>query len=517
MRAIAPRDGGSEVPLDRKARPPLALRALVLLALAGVALHASGLTAYGWFRDELYYLSCAKRLAWGYVDHPPLSVAALAVLRAVAGDSLAAMRLAIALVTACAVVATGALTRELGGGRWAQLAAAGALAVAPFTLATGHYWSMNAFDLLFWVTSTWCALRAFRSEGGGAVAWLALGAVLGLGLLDKWSVAWLCAGIVVAIVLSPVRRALRTPWPWLAALLAAAIVAPNLLWQASHGWPTLEFMRNASQDKMKPLDLAGLIGGQVLLLGPGGALVWIAGLAAALRRERARLVAIVWLVTLALLAANGSARAGYLALAGPGLLAAGAVWWEARGRAARFAIPVLAVLLALPLAPFAIPVLPVERFVAFQKALGREPKSEERHRMGALPQHFADMFGWPELADSVARVAAELPRAERDRAIVLVNNYGEAGALEHFGAGRVPTIACEHNQWFYWPPAWDGNVAIVVGRDSADIASEFDSVSVAGRAGHALAMPYEQDLPILVARGYRGDVPTAWARGKHFD
>ena len=498
----------------RTARPPLALGALVLLALAGVALHASGLTAYGWFRDELYYLSCAKRLAWGYVDHPPLSVAALALLRAVAGDSLAAMRIAIALVTACAVVTTGALTRELGGGRWAQLAAAGALAIAPFTLGTGHYWSMNAFDLLFWVAGTWCALRAFR---GGAREWLVLGAVLGLGLLDKWSIAWLGAGIAVALVLSPARRALRTPWPWLAALLAAAIVAPNLFWQAGHGWPTLEFMRHASEDKMKPLDLAGLIGGQILLLGPGAALVWIAGLAVALRREGARPVAIVWLVTLALLAANGSARAGYLALAGPGLLAAGAVWWEGRGRLARVAIPALAVLLALPLAPFAMPVLPVERFVAWQKALGREPKSEERHRMGALPQHFADMFGWPELADSVARVSTTLTAAERARAIVLVNNYGEAGALERFGAGRVPAIACEHNHWFYWPPAWDGGIAIVVGRDSADIASEFESVVVAGRAGHPLAMPYEQDLPILVARGYRGDVPTAWARGKHFD
>jgi hypothetical protein len=136
--------------------------------------------------------------------------------------------------------------------------------------------------------------------------------------------------------------------------------------------------------------------------------------------------------------------------------------------------------------------------------------------MGALPQHYADMFGWPEFADSVARVTAELPPRDRALAIVVVGNYGEAGALERFGEGRVPRVACQHNSWFYWPPAWDGSVAILVGRDSSEAAREFSSVEVAGRAGHPLAMPYERDLPILVARGFRPDFRTAWAGGKHF-
>jgi len=136
--------------------------------------------------------------------------------------------------------------------------------------------------------------------------------------------------------------------------------------------------------------------------------------------------------------------------------------------------------------------------------------------MGTLPQHYADMFGWPELADSVARVAAKLTPAERSAAIVVVDNYGEAGALERFGAGRLPRIACQHNNWFYWPPAWDGAVAIFVGRDSEEVAGEFRSVEVAGRAGHPLAMPYEQNLPIVIGRGFGPDFREAWAHGKHF-
>ena len=498
----------------RPPRPPPEVAGLALVALAVLALHAACLTEYGWFRDELYYLSCARRLAWGYVDQPPFSILVLAVVRALAGESLVVMRLVSALAMVKLVIWTGLLARDLGARRYGQLLAGLAVGISPLALAIGHFYSMNVFDLVFWVVCTFLALRAFRGEGGRW--WLALGVMLGLGLLNKWSVAWLGVGIAVALVASPSRRALRTPWPWLAALIAAAIVAPNVAWQARHGWPTFEFMHNASTEKMRAFDLAGFLLGQVLALGPGAAPLWLAGLVVALRRRQWRPVAIVWLVTFTLLVANGSARVEYLALAAPALFAAGATWWESRGATARGVVATLAIVLALPLVPFGLPCLPVPAYVAYQKALRLEPKSEERHRMGVLPQHYADMFGWPEFADSVARVTSTLSPRDRALAIVIVDNYGEAGALDHFGEGRVPRVACQHNNWFYWPPAWDGSVAILVGRDSSEAAREFRSVEVAGSAGHPLAMPYERDLPILVARGFQPDFRAAWARGKHF-
>ena len=132
---------------------------------------------------------------------------------------------------------------------------------------SGHYYSMNAFDIVVLgdrAPSSRCARFAARARRW----WLALGLTLGLGLLNKWSVAWLGAGLAVALVASPSRRALRTPWPWLAALIAAAIVSPNLAWQARHGWPTLEFMRNASANKMRAFDLGGLPAGAGPRAGP---------------------------------------------------------------------------------------------------------------------------------------------------------------------------------------------------------------------------------------------------------
>ena len=216
-------------------RPPLAWAALALVAVASVGVHALCLGQYGWFRDELYYASCARRLAWGYVDHPPLSIGLLALVRTVFGSGLEAPRLLAALVSAATCLTAGAIARELGGRRFAQVLAALALALAPMSLAIGHYYSMNVLDMLFWSAATLLALRAFDSGARGT--WLSLGLLLGLGLLNKWSVLWLGCGLAVALLVSPRRGQLRSAGPWLGAALAALLFAPNLGWEWRHGWP----------------------------------------------------------------------------------------------------------------------------------------------------------------------------------------------------------------------------------------------------------------------------------------
>jgi hypothetical protein len=496
-------------------RPPLAVREIFIVALGLVTLHAAALTRYGWFRDELYYLSCAKRLAWGYVDQPPLSIAVLAAVRALFGDGLGVLRLASALVAALVVVLAALLARQLHGGRYAQVLSGIAVGFAPLVLALGHYYSMNVFDLASWLLGALLFLRAL--ERPSLAHWALLGACLGLGLLNKWSVLWLGAGMGVGLVLTRHRRLLATPGPWIAAGIAFALFAPTIAWQVGHGWPTLEFIRNASGQKMRAAAPLALLASQGLLLGPGAIPLWVAGLLSRGPGGSARLLLTIFLTTFAILIAQGHARAEYLALGLIPLVPAGAVYFERRGRALRVIAPALLVGLLVPAVPLALPILPVERFIAYQARLGMAPSSEERHRMGALPQHYADMFGWPEMADSVARVAARLTPGERARAIVVVDNYGEAGALEKFGAGRLPRVACQHNNWYLWgPPAWDGGVAILVGRDSSEAAEEFGRVEVAGVAGHPLAMPYEQGLPILIVRDFHADLRAAWQAGKHY-
>jgi len=504
--------------------PPPARGAAFALLAAVVLVHLPAMGRYGWFRDELYYVSCAKRLAWGYVDQPPLSIALLAAWRLLVRDSLVGMRLVPLAAHAALVLLAMRLARRLGGGAFAQaLAGVGVLASLVY-LGMDHYYSMNALDPVLWAGAALLLLRALERERTSDWVWF--GAVVGLGLLNKLSMLWCVAGLFIGVAVSSRRRVLASPGPWLAGAIGAVLFAPHVLWQVAHGWPTLEFMRNATAHKMVAASLPGFLIGQVLAMNPLAAPIWLAGLVRGLRGragDMGKVLAVQYVTVLVLLIVERTARIDYLAPAYPGLLALGGIAIERattasgrRGwRIAAVAAPLAAMLALLP---FALPVISPEGFVRYQAMLGLKPATEEHHKMGALPQHYADMFGWPEFADSVARVTSTHTPDERARAIVIVDNYGEAGALEMFGKGRLPRIASQHNTWYLWgPPAWDRSVVIFVGRDSAKVAEECDDVHVAGVAGHPLAMPYERDVKIIVARHFRPDLAVAWKRGKHYE
>uniref|UniRef100_A0A832MJ55 Glycosyltransferase RgtA/B/C/D-like domain-containing protein n=1 Tax=Eiseniibacteriota bacterium TaxID=2212470 RepID=A0A832MJ55_UNCEI len=494
--------------------PPLAAGPLLGVAAAAFALHLAALTRYGWFRDELYYAASTSRLDWGYVDHPPLSIAVLALVRAVGGDGLAPIRLAAALAGAATVFLTGALARRLGGGAFAQALAALGVALAPVVLGVSHIYSMNALDLVLWAAALLALLGAM--ERGTTGRWAALGVVLGVGLLNKISVLWLGAGIAAALLATPHRRALATPGPWLAALVAAALFAPYVAWNAAHGWPTLEFMANARQHKMTTLEPARFLLDQVLHMNPAAAPVWLVGLAAGLAGRvgaGGRAFAVVWLATLAILLASGSARASYLAPAYAGLWAAGAVALErATARRGRAALVTAVALAGLAAAPLALPLLPVEAFVRFQRALGLAPRTEERHAMGALPQHYADMHGWEEMVALVAEAHARLSPEERARCRVFGQNYGEAGAVDVLGRRLgLPRAISGHNSYWLWGPgAGEPEAIIAIGGDREGNARFFEEIEIVGRTASPWSMPYERGLDVWIGRRPKVSLREAW-------
>src|SRR5690349_19324972 len=236
-RAEADREGGS-------ARILCAAVALVQLALH-FAVNARG--GYGIFRDELYYLACSKHLAAGYVDFPPLSAFLLALQSALFGTSLFALRLFPALAGAGVVYLTGLLALRFGASRSGAALASLACACSPVILAFTGFWSMNAFDVLVWITAAHLFVSALESSRPRT--WVLLGCVCCLGMLNKIDAGWLVGGIFVGMLATAERRLLKTPWPWIAAGIAALIFAPFVVWNARHGWAHLEFIRNASEGK----------------------------------------------------------------------------------------------------------------------------------------------------------------------------------------------------------------------------------------------------------------------------
>jgi 4-amino-4-deoxy-L-arabinose transferase-like glycosyltransferase len=210
------------------------LIALFPVCLLQLLLHGVGLTQFGYFRDELYYLASTYRLDFGYVEHPPLFIWILKVWTGLFGESLASVRSLAVLTGTAEVLVVGLTAREMGGRLFAQVTASCAAAVTPVFLAIQHFYSMNVFDQLFWAIVGLLIISTIRDGGR---SWILLGLILGLGLMNKISVLFLGAGIAAALLLTPQRRLVTTRWPWLAGAIALLMFLPYIAWQAMHGFP----------------------------------------------------------------------------------------------------------------------------------------------------------------------------------------------------------------------------------------------------------------------------------------
>ncbi|MGE0455418.1 MAG: ArnT family glycosyltransferase [Vicinamibacteria bacterium] len=494
---------------------------LYALPLFALLLHLGFAEGYGYFRDELYYLACADHLAWGYVDHPPLSVALLYAVRSLLGDSLPAIRLLPALAHAFTVLLAGLMARELGGACHARALAMVATLIAPEYLSLGSVYSMNAFDVLIWAASAWLLMRLLAEDRPGL--WPVLGLLLGLGLLNKISVLWLGAGLAVGLVLAR-RDLLRRPGPWTAAAIALLLFLPHLLWQLREGWPTLEFIRNATGQKMAGIGALDFALAQIMNLHPLTFPIWLAGLVFLLGARAFRPLGILYLVVFALLVVNQKSRTGYLAPAYTMLFSAGSVvvagLLERRGP--RVALP--AILAGLIVggtltAPLAMPVLPVEGSIRYARMLGQTPSTEEKKEIGALPQFFADMQGWDRMVAAVARAYRALPEDDRARVGIFASNYGEAGAIDLLGRRLgLPAAVSGHNNYWHWGPRdHSGDPLLVLTPSRERLDALFESVEQVETVECGHCMPYENHRPVFLCRRPRVRLPDLWPQLKHYD
>jgi hypothetical protein len=501
------------------------LAAIALAAAAKLLIHLAftGRFGYGYFIDELYYLACASHLAWGFVDMPPLFPAIVAALRSVLGDSLLAVRLLPALCGAALVVMTGLMARDLGGRRFAQGISALAVLTAPIWLALHSIDTMNALDQLFWTGCAWIVLCIVRD--GRSQLWLLFGAVAGLGMLNKHSMAFFAVAMVAALLLTPERKAFRSPWLWLGGLLAGAIFLPNLVWVVQHHFPHFEALANIRREgrdvQLNPLQFMAQ---QVLMFNPLALPLWLGGLGWLLfgrAGRRYRVLGIAWLGVMAeMFLLDG--RPYYPAPAYPMLLAAGGValesWLAApRWRAAKPAYAAALALSGAVLAPLFTPLLPPEALIRYSQAIGMSQPRIENHRLGPLPQLMADRFGWKEMAQEVARIYGSLPPADRARAAIFGQNYGQAGAIDLFGpALGLPRAISGHLSYYLWGPrGYTGEVMIVLDDNRETLERLFRSVELAGRVHHPYSMPY-QHFEVFVCRGPRQSLAAVWPRIKRY-
>ena len=507
--------------------PRFARDALFAAPLLATAFHLATAGRWGFFRDELYYLANADHLAFGYVEHPPLIGWLTALFRAILGDSLVAVRVLPALCAGGTIAFAVAIAAELGGRRRAQWLAATLVFLMPHFVGTFGFLSMNATDNLLWAAALWLFVRLLRT--GDERLWLPFGALAGVGLLNKISVLFLGFGVAVGLLVTRRWRSFRSPWLWLGGALAGLLASPYAVWLWRNDWPLLEFMANARAEKNVDFTILGYLGAQVMqVLGPSLVLAALLGLGFLLAGRRARSFrAAGWcfVAILALMLGMTGAKPYYLAPVYTMLLAAGAVafdgWCERRRRGSWwFALPVaLVVASGVLVMPIAKPLLDVETFLRYQDALGLRPGSSERSAQGLLSQHFADRFGWQELAEEVAEVHRGLPADERAETCVFAQNYGQAGAIDRFGpALGLPPAISGHNSYFLWGPreCGENGVLIVIGGSRESLEEWFEHVELAAIFQCRFCMPYEAKKPIWVGRGPRISLREAWPEVKRY-
>jgi len=460
---------GDIAPFDRRVLAVGAVVFAVLLAFSG---------RYGFHRDELYFMECARHLQASYVDQPVLTPLLAWVSLKLFGVSLLGLRMWAALAAWATVVIAGLTAREFGGGRRAQLLAAVATATMPVVLAGDHLFGPTAFDMLAWAALALVVAKIGRT--GDPRWWPAGGLVLGLGLANKHSVGLFAVALVIGVMLSGGRRLVLNRWFLAGAVIAAAFTIPDIWWQAQHQWATIAMSRALAQENGGLGNVVSWVIGQLVMSALALVGVWVAGLRFLWRSGRPLWRALVWAYALLFVffALTTGGKIYYLAGAYIYLLAAGAVaidgWLAAR--AGRFRRLLLATAVSAVLAlPLVLPVLPPGDVGWTQK----------------VNPVLAESVGWPQLVSTVRSVWFSLPARQRASAVIFTSNYGEASAINMLGQGTgLPQAVSGHNTYWWWGP---GNprattvVAVIPGQgDAAYLAQFFTSV----RAVATLSNPY---------------------------
>jgi Dolichyl-phosphate-mannose-protein mannosyltransferase len=501
-------------------RPPFAWGIVGALAALKLALHlATNLfTPYGVHRDELLYLAMGRHLRIWRMDFPPLIAILAEGQRAAFGDSLLSIRLASAIAGTLLVVLAALIAREVGGGRFAQ----GAAAVG---VLTGVLWQRSAglfqpvvFDQLWWTLALFALLRLCRSKNPRW--WLAVGLACGVGLLTKFSIGFFIVALFGAMLLTKHRWFLFTPWPWAGLVLALAIGSPSIVGQVRLGFPVTGSMADLRHSQLAHVGYADFLLGQVLMIGPAIALA-VAG-AWTLLVGRARVFRVAgWACVLAvalLMVLHGKpyyAGPVYPTLIGAGAAALGGLRVRFLAPALRWGAVVAMAVAGLFLLPLGLPIVPPVQLAAYTRATGLDiANRNNRGEMERLPQDYADMLPWEDQVRQLARVYHALPPEKRAKAVIFPGNYGEAGAVDFYGPkyGLPPAVSDAGTYYFFGPGRLPGAVLITIGKPDEDLRPFFSTVTRYGWLNNPWWVSEERDNTIYVAEGPKSTLQALWPR-----
>jgi 4-amino-4-deoxy-L-arabinose transferase-like glycosyltransferase len=473
---------------------------------------------YDLFRDELYFIVCGRHPAFGYVDQPP-AVPLMAASLYELGLGAWGLRIPTAIAAGVLVWLAMRFARLLGGGGLAQAFAGLACAIAPMLMGLVATLNTSAFDPLAWTAVAYLMVRANRH--GDDRALILAGLIAGLALQVKYAMLFWIVGLTIGLILTAERCLLLSPAFWIGAALAAVIASTSFFWQYAHGFPFLEL---AAAAKGKNADVPPLpfLANQVVVMNPAFAPLWVAGLVApfAVKRLRDLRFLVIGAIVVVVIVRVGHGKDYYLSPLYPTLFAVGAVTLApvlrtGSGRVvAGIGMTAAAAFSALA-APMALPILPPPVLEAYMHRIGFAPQQQERSFKGtALPQAMADQLGWHDFVEQVEAAWNRLPRSERPLTAILVENYGEAAALDLYGRGLPPTLS-GHNQYYLWGLRGQHPINVLsIQNNTVELRPYCRKATLLGTTWSRYAMAFENGKVIALCEGVKPPLARLWPQLK---
>jgi hypothetical protein len=427
-------------------------------AILKLLIHLFTNTNYGLHRDEFLYLAEGQHLAWGYMEVPPM-IAFLAKIVLLFGDSVFMVRLFPTLIGCVTVALIGLLVKELGGKGWAITFACMAFILAPAFLRSNWLFQPVSFNQFFWFLSAFWMIRIVKFEN--PKYWYFLGITAGLGFLTKYSIVFYFSALIIAFLISSHRKWFATRYPYLALSIAFMIALPNLFWQYQHNFPVVRHMQELSETQLVNVDTFGFITDQFIMLWTS-TLIWLPGLIFLLFYKKFkdyRFIGITFLVLILIILAL-SGKSYYTLGAYAMLFVFGGLGLELifKSKFSKVAIIFVMIFFVFGGLPLSLPVLSTEKMVKYSEYLIDEigldgPFRWEDGIVRPLPQDYADMNGWEELAQKVSKVYHQLSDEEKSQCNILGVNYGEAGAINFYRKKYdLPEAFSRNSSFILWAP-----------------------------------------------------------------
>ncbi|MCX6237281.1 MAG: glycosyltransferase family 39 protein [Bacteroidia bacterium] len=409
---------------------------------------------YELHRDEFLHLDQANHLAAGYISVPPLTSWVSFLIKMLGGDVFW-VRFFPALFGAFTLVVIWLIVEQLKGGILSKILVSTVFIFSVYARINILY-QPNSFDILAWTCVFYFLIRFINEDHPEWLFYLMICFVLGF--YNKYNIIFLLAGIVMAFLITDLRKVFINKYFYLSLAVGIILLLPNILWQYNHQFPVFHHMRVLKETQLNNIDRTGFLLSQMKLLSLSLVLI-IAAFIAFFKYtpyKKYRVIGFTFLFTIAIFTFL-RAKDYYTLGLYPVLFVFGTVFLEKNmPKKFKVIVPIYIafnLLFFIGVAKFIFPLLsPAEIKQNKQQFESMGLMRWEDGKNHHLPQDFADMLGWKEMASKTLIAYNTLPDSMKRETLVFCDNYGQTGALNFYNQGRMAEAYSFNTDYLFWIP-----------------------------------------------------------------